>query len=67
VSRPLVDHLVARGPIPRSGLLYDYVMAGDGVFVVAESDHLAVRVPVAEGTIRGLPPIGASCLLKHGP
>jgi PRTRC genetic system protein A len=67
VSPPLVDYLVARrGLPPRSGLAYDYVLGGDGLFVVAANEHLDVRVPVAPCAVRGLPPLHAACTLKHG-
>jgi PRTRC genetic system protein A len=67
VNKPLVDYLVARrGPPERSGLAYDYLLGGDGVFVASENDHLDVRVPVARGFVRGLPDLGALCTLKNG-
>ena len=64
---PIVDYLVARhGLPPRSGLAYDYVLAGDGLYLVSENAHLRVRVPVARCTVRGLPPAYAECSLLHG-
>ena len=64
---PLVDHLVARdGVPPRSGLAYDYVLAGDGLYLAAENAHLALRVPVARCAVRGLPAVHAACSLAHG-
>jgi PRTRC genetic system protein A len=67
VSGPLVEYLVARqGLPPRRGLAYDYVLAGDGLFVAAENDLLSVRVPVASCPVRGLPPVHAACTLKRG-
>jgi PRTRC genetic system protein A len=67
VSAALVDYLVARnGPPPRRGLAYDYVVAGDGLYVVADNRYLAARVPVARATVRGLPPIYASLTLRAG-
>ena len=63
----LVDYLIARdGPPPRRGLAYDYVLAGDGLYLVAENDALGVRVPVARCAVRGLPPLYPACTLKHG-
>jgi PRTRC genetic system protein A len=68
VSGPLVDYLVARHGVPRrSGLAYDYLLAGDGVYVLAENQHLDVRVPVARCTVRGLAAVHAAWALKHGP
>ena len=67
MSPALVDYLVAhKGPPPRRGLAYDYVVAGDGLYVVADNRYLAARVPVARATVRGLPPIYASLTLQAG-
>jgi PRTRC genetic system protein A len=67
VSAALVEYLVARsGPPRRRGLAYDYVVAGDGLYVVADNRYLAARVPVARASVRGLPPIHASLTLRGG-
>ena len=48
MTPPLVDYLVARAGLPPgSGLAYDYVVGGDGVFIVAANPLLELRVPVA--------------------
>ena len=66
-ARPLVDYLVARAvPPPASGLAYDYLLAGDGLWLAAENAALRVRAPVARCTVRGLPPLGGRCELRHG-
>ena len=53
----LVEYLVARdGPPPRRGLAYDYLLAGDGLYVATEGPHLAARVPVARATVGGSRP-----------
>src|SRR5919202_1774065 len=66
--RPLVDYLVARGgPPPPSGLAYDYLLGGDGLWLAAENRALRVRAPVARCAVRGLPPLGGVCELRHGP
>jgi hypothetical protein len=63
----LVDCLVARhGMPPRSGLAYDYLVAGDGLFVAASSSLLDVRIPVARCRVRGLEPVFAACSLLRG-
>lgn len=63
-----VDYLVAReGPPARSGVAYDYVLAGDGLYVATENAHLSARVPVSSVDVRGLAPIGGACTLRHGP
>ena len=67
LPRQLVDYLVARGgPPPPSGLAYDYVLGGDGLWLAAENHALRVRAPVARCTVRGLPPLGGACELRHG-
>ncbi len=64
----LVDYLVARdGPPPRRGLAYDYVLAGDGLYLVAENPWLSARMPVARCAVRGLPPLYPACSLRQGP
>jgi PRTRC genetic system protein A len=66
-GRPLVGHLVARDGLPeRRGLAYDYVVAGDGVFLATENELLSVRVPVARCAVRGLVPVYPACTLLHG-
>ena len=63
----MVEYLVARDGVPfRKGLAFDYVLAGDGVYLAAENDDLQVRVPVADCNVRGLPPVYPACNLKHG-
>jgi PRTRC genetic system protein A len=64
---PVVDHLIARDGVPLcSGNAYDYVVAGDGLFVHASNRWLDVRVPVAPCDVRGLPPLDSACTLVHG-
>lgn len=48
------------------GNFYDYIVAGNGVWVEAEGPLLAARVPVAFGDIRGLAPCEAQIVLRHG-
>jgi PRTRC genetic system protein A len=69
LARPAmpVDYLVARGGAPPpSGLAYDYVLAGDGLFVHARSRLLHVRARVAPCMVRGLPPLYTACILPQG-
>ncbi len=67
LPRPLVDYLVARdGLPPPGGMAYDYVLAGDGLWLAAENATLAIRTSVARCTVRGLPPLGGACALRHG-
>ena len=63
----MVEYLVARDGVPtRQGLAFDYLLAGDGVYLVAGNDALDVRVPIAGCSVRGLPLVYPSCTLKHG-
>jgi len=67
VTTALVEYLVARDGVPfRKGLAFDYLLAGDGIYLVADSDALDVRMPIAGCEVRGLPPVYPSCNLKHG-
>jgi PRTRC genetic system protein A len=63
----LVGYLVYHGGTPpQHGRAYDYVLAGDGLSIAAESRHLRARVPVAMTTIRGLPPLHPFFAMRHG-
>jgi hypothetical protein len=64
LNQPVVDYLVAHAglPAPR-GQAYDYVLAGDGLFVAAENQWLQLRVPIAKCTVRGLSNIYSLCTL----
>jgi PRTRC genetic system protein A len=67
VSMALVEYLIARdGMPPRRGLAYDYVLAGNGLYLAAANRYLEVRVPVAAVPVRGLPPIYPSITLRTG-
>ena len=67
-GRPIVGYLHARdGVPPRVGRSWDIITAGDGVWLAADNPALALRVPVATCTIRGLAPIGPACELRPGP
>lgn len=62
-----VEYLFARGGVPeRRGTLFDYVLAGDGVWLQTENERLWARVPVATGSVRGLEPLGGVLELEHG-
>jgi PRTRC genetic system protein A len=64
---PLVDYLIARdGLPPRRGQAYDYLLAGDGLYVVAENRFLTVRVSVASVRVRGLPAIYSHLSIRTG-
>jgi len=48
------------------GLYYDYILAGNGVWIEAEGNLLAARVPVAHANIRGLAPLKPVVVLRYG-
>jgi len=48
------------------GLFYNYVLAGRGLFIEAESPLLTGRAQIAEADVRGLPPLRPEYLLTHG-
>lgn len=48
------------------GTYYDYVLASNGVFVEAEGNLIAARVPVAEAEVRGLADLEPRVALRHG-
>lgn len=48
------------------GIYYDYVFAGNGVFIEAEGPMLAARIPIEKCEIRGLAPLDARVVLRYG-
>ena len=54
------------GPVGERGIFYDYILAGNGVFVRAENSLIKATVGVSEATIRGLQPLEQIVELRHG-
>jgi len=54
------------GPVGERGIFYDYILAGNGVFIRAENHLIKATVAVSEATIRGLQPLQESVELRHG-
>lgn len=48
------------------GIGYDYVLAGNGLWVQAQSPLLTTRIPAAAVTVRGLAPVPPQFRLHHG-
>ena len=48
------------------GLYYDYIVAGNGLFIKATNSLLAATVQVAEAKVRGLEPLSETIELSHG-
>lgn len=66
----MFDNLVTyyihkRDSLPASdALAYQYILAGNGVFVQAETRFFAALLPVTKGNIRGLPPLRSHFQLR---
>lgn len=54
------------GPEGEPGLFYDYILAGNGLFVRARGPLLAATVMVAPAEVRGLAPLEEKAELTHG-
>ena len=54
------------GPEGSQGIGYDYVLAGSGLYVQAESPQLVARVRVSAAQVKGLEPVGEKVQLRHG-
>ncbi len=48
------------------GSTYNYIMAGNGVFLHADNEHLEAMVQIARVKIRGLGPLTPFVVLQHG-
>lgn len=48
------------------GMYYDYVMCSNAIYVEAEGEFIAARVPVCVAEIRGLAPLSPKVVLRHG-
>ncbi len=48
------------------GIFYDYILAGNGLFIEAENKLISARIPVARCEVRGLPPIDKKLNLLYG-
>ena len=48
------------------GIFYNYIVAGNGLFIRGASPLLEATVLVADATVRGLMPLSEECRLRHG-
>ena len=53
------------GPVGERGIFYDYILAGNGVFIRAENSLIKATVAIAEASIRGLQPLQEKVELSH--
>ncbi len=68
MNKPPVGYLTKQkdGLYGERGTYYDYIFAGNGVWIEAEGPLMAARVQVAAGEVRGLAPSEFSLVLRHG-
>ena len=58
IDKLVTYHIHKRDPLPANdALAYQYVLAGNGVFVRAETRFFTALLPVTASTVRGLPPL----------
>ena len=58
IDKLVTYHIHKRDPLPANdALAYQYVLAGNGVFVRAETRFFTALLPVTACTVRGLPPL----------
>jgi PRTRC genetic system protein A len=57
---------IIHGQAETRGSAYTYFFAADGVYVVAENEHLYSKIQITECDIRGLLPIEPLIKLQHG-
>ena len=58
IDKLVTYHIHKRAPLPANdALAYQYVLAGNGVFVRAETRFFTALLPVTACTVRGLPPL----------
>ena len=48
------------------GTIYNYIMAGNGLFIESESEHLQARIQIAQVELRGLADLQERVVLTHG-
>ena len=67
--KPPVGYLInhSDGLQGQQGIGYDYILAGNGVFVQAASPMLTARIQIAHADVRGLPDADEKIALPHGP
>ncbi len=54
------------GPVGEKGIFYEYILAGNGVFIRAENHLIKATVAIAEASIRGLQPLQEKVELRPG-
>ncbi len=64
----MVGHLVntEKGPEGEPGIYYNYILAGNGLFIQARSPLLEATIPVTYASVRGLPSLERRVELPKG-
>ena len=67
MTRP-VNYLInsLTGLVGEPGVFYNYILAGNGLYLRAKNSQLAATVCVAAQEVRGLAPLKEDILLLHG-
>ncbi len=67
--KPPVGYLINKedGLYGERGEYFDYVLSGSGVFIEAEGDLMAARIPISRSPVRGLAELRPKVVLRHGP
>lgn len=56
----------ANGLEGETGLFYDYILAGNGLFIRARNNHIGAQICIAPVEVRGLAPLEERVDLLHG-
>jgi PRTRC genetic system protein A len=54
-----VVHREAADYCESQGAMFDYILAGDGLYLAADRDEMVVAFPIARAEVRGLQPAGS--------
>lgn len=65
---PMVGYLINHpgGLVGERGIAYDYILAGNGLFIEAHNRSLEARIPVNRCQVRGLAPLENKVILTYG-
>lgn len=61
----LYGYQITGAPPAKRGINFDYVLAGNGLFLRGEREGLSVCFPVSNHEVRGLPELSPSFEMKH--
>lgn len=66
--KPAVGYLInyPDGLVGERGFFYDYILAGNGLFIEAQDKSLEARIPVERCEVRGLAPLENKVILTYG-